>query len=913
MIHHWERGVIVATTLLITSLAFRVTTEETTAIQEEATPIHETTYGRSGFRLEWRPGPNEMQDDAQRRAHEKRLAEAGFQARWLSVVDPLGSPLYPSAVIPSPHPNAPQNEVILRKWVEDIHAQGLPAISWYPLIFSQSGWQAHPDWRQASLLPFPQGHAKEICCCINSGYGDALIQLACEMIERFKLDGIWFDGSAFTQIWDRPLPLTCMCESCQERFRKDTGLQLPKQVDWNDATFRRWIAWRYQVFGGYIGKLAKEIRRRHPKAVVVINYYHRPQIPWHSAIPLDLYDADIVSGSEASGEETTDLTMRLCRAYGRTQSEVWRYFSVADRPEDAPETNDLLHHALTCFTAGGIPSYGLPGMDTEKAAATARLISPTINALRRFAGGDSLNHVALHVSQQSETFYFGRAVDGSGWAMEPYFGSLLRWTSALMKSHLPPDYVYDKAFTPQTLSRYRVLLLPLSPALSQEQAQTVLDFVRKGGIVFLGPACGETDEWGERRKVNPLGKELGFTFTSIYPPAADAFASLPLKTSDGESMTLTTGLHAQMQLRGKEWQVLSQHADSNAPAPFVVRHGTQWSAVSALAMRRFGRGNVFIADIDLASSQLLWQPVAGGDTRIAATDAHAVGGRQCLEFVDGRNAPYVFCPDMEMRFRPFALPDFVGGRMSFDLMLNGAAAQIETRSSNMPHNGALVHVTHDGRLQAGGGELAQLPQEKWLHFEMNFRFATKERGAEFDLTVTTPDGTQRWERLPCEEKNWTCCDWAVIFGPGATAGRFFVDNLRIEGVRADGQKELRLSEDTEGLQVGDVKPKDLVTALVAHLKRLAPPPIEVEAPDTIRFGAFEQDGKIVLHLHNLNGSWRDWGKQTGESVRLTIRLPVSRASLPLREGKELKITRQGKITQIVVPNVGLQEVVVWER
>jgi hypothetical protein len=50
-------------------------------MQEKAIPIHETSSGRSGFRLEWRPGPNGMQDDAQRSAHEKRWAEAGFQAR----------------------------------------------------------------------------------------------------------------------------------------------------------------------------------------------------------------------------------------------------------------------------------------------------------------------------------------------------------------------------------------------------------------------------------------------------------------------------------------------------------------------------------------------------------------------------------------------------------------------------------------------------------------------------------------------------------------------------------------------------------------------------------------------------------------------------------------------------------------
>ena len=64
---------------------------------------------------------------------------------------------------------------------------------------------------------------------------------------------------------------------------------------------------------------------------MVINHYHRPGIPWHSAIPIDLYAADIISGSEAFDPDTLDLTMRLCRAYNRPQSEVWRMFDLLPR------------------------------------------------------------------------------------------------------------------------------------------------------------------------------------------------------------------------------------------------------------------------------------------------------------------------------------------------------------------------------------------------------------------------------------------------------------------------------------------------------------------------------------------------------------------------------------------------------
>jgi len=150
--------------------------------------VESTAYGKSVFRLEFRPLPTSMETTF--KEVEEKLAESGVGARWISVVDPWGSPVYPSNIIPSPYPDAGKQEEILHKWIEVIHSKGLPVMSWYPLIFSEAGWKTHPEWRQVSLLPWPEGKTKEISCCINSGYGDALIELMCEAIGRFKLDGI---------------------------------------------------------------------------------------------------------------------------------------------------------------------------------------------------------------------------------------------------------------------------------------------------------------------------------------------------------------------------------------------------------------------------------------------------------------------------------------------------------------------------------------------------------------------------------------------------------------------------------------------------------------------------------------------------------------------------------------------------
>ncbi|MBC7327760.1 beta-galactosidase trimerization domain-containing protein [bacterium] len=860
-----------------------------------ALPIEETAYGKSHFRLEFRPLPSSVENSFL--DMEKSFAKSGVTARWISVVDPWGSPVYPSQIIPSPYQDSQHNADILQKWVDSIHSQGIPVVSWYPLIFSESGWQTHPEWRQVSLLPWPEGKSKEISCCINSGYGDALIKLMCEAIDKFKLDGIWFDGSAFTEIWERPLPLTCFCDACRQRFKRETGLDIPEKFDWNDTSFRKWVAWRYKVFAEFIGKIAGEIRRRYPNVAVVVNHYHRPQIPWHSAIPLDLYEADIITGSEATGIDSVDLVMRLCRAYNRSQSEVWRPLDIGDNPQEAPQTNDLLHHALACYIAGGFPSYGYPGGDINKAYETISLISPIMRQIHPYVGGKSLPYLALYVSQQSETFYFGRAIDGRGWKLEPFFSLLNRWTRELMTLQVPPDYIYDKALTEENLSRYKVLLLPFSPAISDKQAETILNFVKEGGIAYLGPGCGERDEWGEPRTKNPLGDKAGFNFDSIYPPSASELKNITIISPEGRPLSLLTSLYASLNLKGRNWKILYRFKDTQKPA---------------LAIRKYGKGYLIISAFDLAVNYP-WYPVEGIDTKISPSTDDPAEGNRCAEFLDGPNAPYSFCPDMEVsNFPSISQPNYLGGKLSFFLKLVDAEAQFELRNSQTGETGILLHFSDDGHLLCNGKELMQLPLNQWVRLEVSFLFPAESQKGKFNLKILLPGGEyKKWEDMPLSE-SWNNFDWVVIFGPGRKVGHFFVDDIEISGLKGMGEEKLVFKEDFEEYEKGK-NAFSFTSFILNEIEKLAPPPIEIKNGENLRFGAFQKDGLVLVHLHNPAGTWRDFSKEENKSLTLVIRFPVSEATLPLKENRELKLTKRGNVYYINLPFPSLYEIISLKR
>ena len=858
----------------------------------EAVPVDQTRYGRACLRIESRPKPCDIKEPEALWRRERELAEAGVEARWIQMVDNWGSPLIENPYLPCRFEKAAEHEVFLKQWVAKIHEAGLPAVSWYPLSFCQAGFQRHEEWRQVSLLPWPPGNAKDICCCFNSEYGDRLIKYCCYALERLDLDGIWFDGSAWTPIWERPLPLTCACQSCKAKFREETKLELPQELDWDDPTFRRWLAWRFEQFGGFIGRLAKGIRDAHPDAAVVINHYHRPNVPWHSAIPLDRYDADIISGSEAFSPDQLDLTMRLCRAYGRGQAEVWRPFTTGRGPDANAEP--LLQHALISYAAGGHPSFGGFLLEDEFAP-TAALMSPIMKAIHPSVGGRSLPLAALHVSQQSETFYFGPVTARPG-LIDPYFQSLSAWSAGLGEAHLPMDYVYDADLTAANLSRYPVALMPLSLALTDEQAAAAIEYARRGGTLLLGVGAGQLDGQAQILTTNPLGEALGFQFDGV--PQADGSGSptLALRPSQPGQAVSVSGRHAALRLQSDDWHVDYRTADSQGAQPVV-------------ASRQFGEGRVTVVSVDPVRT-FGSTPAFGGKTKLQVTDDTAATGTYSLKYVDDPISPQTFYPDLENKVVPFEAPDFLGGELSLDLRVDQAShASIEIRSTVPPIHGPIVAITSGGKVQTAGQTVCQVPLNEWFHLAIAYTFASGDAPSTYEVTVTLPDGTTHAAKAQSHDKDYCRTDWFVIFGAGTANTTFHLDNLKLSRMTSDTTKQIVHSLDFEEGPDAFSAPTTLVRELVQLLTESATLPLEVEAPEHVRVGVFEADeNRLLVHLHNRNGLRREWQQPNGPSATIRCRFPVASARLAV-SGTALGVADDADRARIGVPSVGLYEVV----
>ena len=282
-------------------------TEPATATQEPAVaeaPVRD--YTQAGLRIEERPGPV---SEARSVMQERMMAEHGVKAHWIGVVDDDGVPFAGSAVLPSGPATKPENGDLLRRQVEEIHRNGMSAITWYPAMNCKSAAIAHPEWRSRLLCAAgadvtPDGddaaalRQEDYVLCPNSPYGDALIAFVNETIDRYGVDGFWFDSTC-RGVGHDP---ACVCEHCGRRFREAEGMELPAHFDWNDPVFRRWVLWRYRDYMDFWAKLAREARCGRPHVRIAVNHMHRLCHTWQAGIPLESYDADIVAATESMAD-----------------------------------------------------------------------------------------------------------------------------------------------------------------------------------------------------------------------------------------------------------------------------------------------------------------------------------------------------------------------------------------------------------------------------------------------------------------------------------------------------------------------------------------------------------------------------------------------------------------------------------
>jgi hypothetical protein len=375
-------------------------------------------------------------------------------------------------------------------------------------------YHEHPDWFAVDAGGRPYRAGDLYVACVNGPYyREFLPDILTEIIERSQPDGITDNSwSGLDQ------GHVCYCESCRAGFARDTGLDLPRTVDWDDPAYRLWIRWSYDQ-------------------------------------RLSLWDLNNAVTTSAGGPDCRWIGMNG----GDVASQARRF---RDHKAICARTPILMldsqyRHEQTGFQANGDAGkllHGLLGWDTVIPESTAMYDAgvPTFRlgskpepearmwAVEGFAGGISpwWHHIgSVHDDrrqystaeplftwhEEHQDLLLDRdpiAMVGVVWSQEsidfhgrdqPEVRSMLPyrgWIDALIRARIPylpvhVDHVERDA------GRFAALVVPNVGALDDGQIAHLRAFVEGGGgLVVTGESSGY-DEWGERRDDFALGDLLG--------------------------------------------------------------------------------------------------------------------------------------------------------------------------------------------------------------------------------------------------------------------------------------------------------------------------------------------------------------------------------------------------------------------
>ncbi len=387
-------------------------------------------------------------------------------------------------------------------------------------------FKAHPDWFARNSKGEPIRAADKYVACINSPYYDSYLpDVLREIVERSHPDG--FTDNSWAGLGRESI---CYCDNCARKFREKAGSDLPKQANWDDPVYRKWILWSYDrrtelwelnnrtttasggpdciwsgMMSGSITSLSRSFRdlRAVSKRAGILMLDHQRR--------------DDDTGFQQNGD--TGKRVHGMLGWDKLAPESMAmyesgpgYYRVASKP--APEARMWMISGM----AGGIqPWWHYVGAYHED----RRMYNTPVPIMRwakqneqYLVNRQPVATVGVLWSQRN-TDFFGRN-DAADLVDAPYTGVM----HALVRARIPylPIHVDDL----DSATGLTCIVAPNLGALSDQQCSSIRNFVTRAGSLIATGVTSLYDEWGDPRADYALGELFGAHRTTPAPHLSSA-------------------------------------------------------------------------------------------------------------------------------------------------------------------------------------------------------------------------------------------------------------------------------------------------------------------------------------------------------------------------------------------------------
>ncbi|MDD5599196.1 MAG: beta-galactosidase trimerization domain-containing protein, partial [Victivallaceae bacterium] len=377
-----------------------------------------------------------------------------------------------------------------QKVVRACHKYGIKVLEHLDLtIPSYCGYpdmEKHLDWLQYDIIT---GRRYFWFCFNNPDFQKFMLDYLEKYVKATNVDAIMIDELNYAG------QHTCGCRYCRDKFHRDTGYSIPYDAQnqfWNDETdpaHLAFIRWRMKSVVDFKKKIYARLRRINPQ-MVFMTYsadflnpfsYLRGGCLWEHAgscnfigyevwervAPFESYISILGSMKtrQAIGDYYHNPTWII--PYGRTKSQ--REFAA------------ILAYMSRCFIWGQTPFLDW-GFEIDK---------------RKL---ETMADVALLASIQTR--------NSSSSPLSQYY-PVYGWMTVLLQNNIQFDVILDPGLNPETLKKYKILILASAQCLSSEQINAVRNFAEGGGTVIFTYNTGMRDENARPLNTNSLIETMG--------------------------------------------------------------------------------------------------------------------------------------------------------------------------------------------------------------------------------------------------------------------------------------------------------------------------------------------------------------------------------------------------------------------
>ena len=467
-------------------------------------------------------------------------AKSHIDLAWIDFNDIFGHSYYNTKI---GHKFAPLGERDqMAEMIDELRKHNIGVWASYILLWQGRHYGENPDWMQKG----GDGQVSEYICPNSPAREFVLAQLK-ELVSGYDIDGIFLDMGLF---WDN-----CHCEYCKKKFKYQFGIAIPTEPDWNSPSWRTFLKWRYDSLYNFIKEVVETIKGAKDipvEAQWAADWIYGARFGQSIRVAelVDLIGHDIYECREGIIHYT--LLPKFYRSI--KGGEPYRYELCIGRMMGEltiwgnKPTTHLAAEIYTAIANGSssviIDQMHPEGYIEEEAYKPISEIYSEVEKREEWLldiKSSSLHkYAAIYYSEVSRDFY------GRG-NMSKYVQSFQGACKALLECHLPFEIIVDRQMNLKDLSEYKVLVLPNTAILTEEQVSIIEQFVEQGGGLVATCETSLADEWGNLKKNFALSNLLHVKYLdrSSYGhnylrrvkthPVVDGLNTLPIQISVPEA------------------------------------------------------------------------------------------------------------------------------------------------------------------------------------------------------------------------------------------------------------------------------------------------------------------------------------------------------------------------------------------